>query len=137
MALQLEVGKTYLNKLGEVVTLVPCDGDYYYPFDGDGGFSYTPEGKRVFGCQSETDLISEVKEEATMKPANPYLTSMFEDVPATRKFVGVRNDNRRILSSDFAGSLYVEINYMHLNVNKMKDVILALEAAIVYLETQK
>jgi hypothetical protein len=72
-----------------------------------------------------------------MKPANPYLTSMFEDVPATRKFVGVRNDNLRVLSSDFASSLYVEINYTHLEVKQMKDVILALEAAIVYLETQK
>jgi hypothetical protein len=60
--LQLEVGKKYRRRDGEVVTVHSYDDDVY-PFHG-GECSYTPGGVWHVGRQNPLDLIAEVTEEA-------------------------------------------------------------------------
>ena len=60
--LQLEVGKKYRRRDGQVVTVHSYDDDVY-PFHG-GGCSYTPGGVWHVGRQNPLDLIEEVTEEA-------------------------------------------------------------------------
>lgn len=58
--LQLEVGKSYVNRIGEVVKIV-MNPSYVYSFMGDDGRSYTPNGVFLEGDISDFDLISEAR----------------------------------------------------------------------------
>jgi hypothetical protein len=67
-ALQLEVGKTYLDREGREVkifrrNLGSCRGSF--PYEGDNGETYTANGQLYRTIQTIKDLISEVPEEET------------------------------------------------------------------------
>ena len=57
MTIQLEVGKTYLNRLGEKVTIISEDNDKDYPFNSEYR-SYTPDGHWLKEYDDK-DLVAE------------------------------------------------------------------------------
>jgi hypothetical protein len=59
MSIQLQVGKKYRNRKGEVVEITVSTPNEVYPFADSSERSFTPDG-RVF--YSEDDLIEEVEE---------------------------------------------------------------------------
>lgn len=59
MTIQLEVNKTYLNRLGEKVTIISKDSDVSYPFN-SASTSYTRDGKYFCGSHADDqDLVEE------------------------------------------------------------------------------
>lgn len=58
--LQLEVGKTYLNRSGKEVQIVGNDDDPSFPFDGNNGHCYTASGGFYMHREDERDLVEEV-----------------------------------------------------------------------------
>lgn len=60
--IRLEVGKTYLNRLGERVRIVSNDHDPYHPFDDDEGRCYCADGFYEIEGDSPEDLIAEAPE---------------------------------------------------------------------------
>ena len=64
--LQLEVGNRYVARDGEVVKIVNNDRHPAYPFDGDNGYSYIPNGRVFYNWISDSDLISEDPAQASV-----------------------------------------------------------------------
>lgn len=65
--LKLEVGKTYLNRLGERVKIVGDNGHEMFPFEGDNCLSYTLDGHWDHGRDLWLDLIAEAPASDTEK----------------------------------------------------------------------
>lgn len=55
--MKIEVGKTYLNRRGRRVTIEGRSGSVY-PFDGDDGECYTPDGRFWTSGESPLDLVA-------------------------------------------------------------------------------
>ena len=53
----LEVGKTYKNKLNQLVKIVDYFGEDTYPFGGDDNNTYTPDGSKYSNLATIEDLI--------------------------------------------------------------------------------
>ena len=62
--MKLEVGKTYVNRIGEKVTITDYTPGLVYPFFDSRGQSYIEEGRLWRHSKSIEDLV---KEESTMK----------------------------------------------------------------------
>ena len=58
MAIQLEVGKTYLNRLSEEVTIISQDDHVLYPFNSEYR-SYASDGHWYNEYDDDKDLIAE------------------------------------------------------------------------------
>ena len=58
MTIKLAVGKTYLNRRGEKVTIISNDGHKTFPFN-CANSSYTPDGKYYILSDDEKDLVAE------------------------------------------------------------------------------
>lgn len=72
MTLQLEVGKYYKNRNGDKVFIKSTDNHPTFPFDAQGGRSYTNFGREYINRQSNNDLIEEWKDEETIIKANEH-----------------------------------------------------------------
>lgn len=60
MALKLEVGKSYKNKLGEVVKIVRYDEERYFGFYDESEMNYTDEGVySPLDTDSQYNLVEE------------------------------------------------------------------------------
>lgn len=57
--LRLQVGKTYISRNGEGVTIVSADGSPSYPYKGDDTCSYMKDGGFLLDATSGFDLIRE------------------------------------------------------------------------------
>lgn len=58
--LKLEVGKSYVNRRGDIVKIIDNDGHRTYPFNDKRGESYMPNGRSWSNRKDEpTDIISE------------------------------------------------------------------------------
>jgi hypothetical protein len=134
MTLKLEDGKTYVDGHGEKIHITrPLDSVKQSFFRGSDGWSYAEDGSAFGDGPDLCDLVSEVKED---EPMNPYLTSMFKNVPATRKFVGMSTLTFSITQDKYPRKVFVDAtNYF--NTAELKDLILALEAAVSYLENKE
>lgn len=62
---KLEVGQRYENSVEQVVKIVKNNGSKDYPFMGDNGEYYTPEGQYNIECSDEFDLIELLPEKPT------------------------------------------------------------------------
>ena len=65
MMVQLEVGKKYRRRDGEVVKVISNDGVDTYPFIGSNAVTYQPNGMEYSDRTSDADLVEEVMEELT------------------------------------------------------------------------
>ncbi|MEG0161938.1 MAG: hypothetical protein RR714_06510, partial [Aurantimicrobium sp.] len=65
MTLQLELGKKYLNRRGEVVEIVKQRDDFTWPWLDEWKTTYTENGKWFPGEENLSDLISEYAEPST------------------------------------------------------------------------
>lgn len=70
--LKLEVGKTYLNRLGATVTVLECIEDPTFPYVDTEGLSYREDGGYYKEGESSRDLIEEV-ESLTVEEIIPYV----------------------------------------------------------------
>lgn len=73
--LQLQLGKKYLNRRGEVVEIVCYSGhDYVYCWQDNCGTVYTDTGAYYRECVHTADLVSEYTEPSTAptEEVNPY-----------------------------------------------------------------
>jgi hypothetical protein len=63
MSLQLEVGKTYKNRDGNLVTITrKADFECIYPYTGDNESTYMPDGRfRGYDMYHDLDLVEEVR----------------------------------------------------------------------------
>lgn len=60
MSLKLEVGKTYLNRYGDVIKIIHYNPDAeYYPYLGDNGVTYAKDGYYYTNCKSSYNLFTE------------------------------------------------------------------------------
>lgn len=57
--LQLEVGKSYLDREGEIHKIIHIESDSLYPFVDNHDLSYTATGRHLIGAETVSDLISE------------------------------------------------------------------------------
>lgn len=70
--MKLEVGKTYLAKDGDLVTIVRNDFCEYYPFVGDNGSIYEADGRYSTHYKSSRDLIKEYVKPLSSENAPEY-----------------------------------------------------------------
>jgi|SRR5690606_9393394 len=59
MSIKLEVGKTYLNKLGQKTTIIKYRPNSLYPYRDEFGGTFTENGYYQDGVESLLDLITE------------------------------------------------------------------------------
>lgn len=72
MTLKLEVGKSYRNRLGEIITITNEDIYSKFRFSDDNGNEFTNTGHYYTDCEySSNDLIEEVKDLSQAKDALP------------------------------------------------------------------
>lgn len=66
MSLKLEVGRSYLNRRGNVVKIVHhIEGPLYYPYFGDNFAGYTPNGQFIRGeLDHPLNLFTEYNEDS-------------------------------------------------------------------------
>jgi len=116
--LQLQVGKSYKNRKGEIETIVKNDGERNYPFLSDKGGDFTLTGRYNVFEELDKDLIEEVTELNTkpMKPtdeqikekAEKYTNEIFE----TRIFHYPNDDHQKAIYASnliyFAKTLFQE-----------------------------
>ena len=57
--MKIEVGKSYINAMGDVVKILKLWNTITYPYSCS-GYSYTIQGRRIIGQESPQDLICEV-----------------------------------------------------------------------------
>ena len=57
--MKIEVGKSYINAMGDVVKILKLWNTITYPYSCS-GYSYTIQGRRFIGQESPQDLICEV-----------------------------------------------------------------------------
>ena len=68
--MQLEVGKTYIARNSDIVTIIRLGIYKAYPFEGDDGLNYTEDGIFLFDDSvHERDLLSEFEPELTLNEA--------------------------------------------------------------------
>lgn len=58
--MQLEVGKSYRNTIGEVVLIEEFDPKQKYPFSGDDGARYLSDGRFASNDWHRYNLVSEI-----------------------------------------------------------------------------
>lgn len=72
--MELEVGKTYVNRLGYLVTIIAYDHNQSYQFEGNDGRTYNNNGRYfIIEDNCDYDLISEyeLQVEPSVQPTKP------------------------------------------------------------------
>lgn len=78
--IELEVGKTYINRWGETSTIThKSTTNMDYPFS-DGQFTFNKNGRFFEGCTHRCDLVEEVKPELQLEDGKTYLTRDREEI---------------------------------------------------------